>query len=62
MNAFRSMVMTVLGMVMELRKTQPSKAALPIEVTEAGIIVFWQPATSVPVDVSTMALQFSRES
>ena len=56
------MLVTLLGMVMEVRLVQPEKALPPMLVTLLGIIVFWQPAIRVFVSVSIIALQLSRES
>ena len=53
---------TELGMVTEVKPVQPSKALPPIDVTELGIVEFMQPAISVLVSVSMMALQLLRES
>lgn len=61
-NAPFPMLVTELGMVMEVREEQPSNALLPMRVTELGMMVDWHPAIRVLVDVSIMALQFSRES
>ncbi len=56
------MDVTLLGMVMEVRLLQPSKAYLPMDVTLLGMTVFLQPAIRALDDVSMMALQLSRES
>ena len=54
------MLVTLFGIVIKVRKEQPEKAPLPMTVTLLGIIVFLQPAISVLVAVSIIALQFSR--
>ena len=54
------MVVTLLGMTMDVRLLQPQKALSPIQVTLLGITVLLQPYTSVFVPVSIMALQLSR--
>ena len=62
LKALLPMKVTVGEMVRSVRKTQPSKAAYPIAVTEVGMTVFRQPATSLPVPDSMMALHPPRES
>ena len=49
-------------MVMEVREEQYWNAPSPMLVTELGIMVDWQPAMSVLLAVSIIALQLSRES
>ena len=56
------MLVTLLGMLMDVRLLQPKKALSPIEITLVGIVVFWQPAISVLDSVSIIALQLLRES
>ena len=56
------MLVTLLGMVMEVRLLQTAKASDPIFVTLDGIMVFLHPATNVFEAVSIMALQLLRES
>jgi len=56
------MLVTLLGMVMEVRPVQPSNALPPILVTLLGMIVFLHPVIRVFVLVSIMALQLSLES
>ena len=56
------MLVTELGRVMEAREVQLLNAALPMLVTELGIVVDWHPAIRVLEAVSIIALQFSRES
>ena len=56
------MLVTELGMVMEVREEQPLNAPYLMLVTELGMVVDWQPAIRVLVAVSIIALQFSRES
>ena len=53
------MLVTELGMVMEVRLEQNSKARSPILVTEFGIVVFLHPAINLLVFVSIIALQLS---
>ena len=60
--ALLPMLVTPSGMVMEVRPLQPEKALLPMLVTPSGIVVFLQPAISVFVAVSIIALQLLRES
>jgi len=55
-------VVTELGISMLVRLEQPSKAYLPMLVTELGILVFLHPTIKVFVAVSMIALQFPRES
>ena len=50
------------GIAISVSPVQPSKAPFPIAVTELGITVPLQPAISVLLSVSIMALQLSRES
>ena len=61
-NASSPMVVTELGIMMEVRLEQPENALSPMEVTELGMAVFMQPAINVLVAVSIMALQLLRES
>ena len=56
------MLVTLLGMVTEVRLVQSSKALLPMLVTLLGIMVFLQPTISVFDAVSIIALQLLRES
>ena len=56
------MLVTLLGMVIDVKLEQPSKAPAPMLVTLLGMTVFLHPAISVLVAVSIIALQFSRES
>ena len=60
--AISPMLVTLFGMVTEVGPLQPEKALEPMDVTLVGIIVFLQPAISLLVTVSIMALQLSRES
>lgn len=62
LKAYRPMLVTELGIVIEVKSKQPEKAPIPMLVTELGISVFLQPAISVLVDVSIIALQLSLES
>ena len=55
-------LVTDAGMSMLVRPVQPRNALSPMAVTELGTVVFMQPATSVLLAVSMMALQLSRES
>ena len=59
-NARSPMEVTALGMVINVRPLQPRNASFPIKATVLGITVFLQPAISVLVDVSMMALQSLR--
>ena len=54
------MLVTLLGIVTEVKEEQPLKALPPILVTLLGIVVFLQPAMRVLVAVLIIALQFSR--
>lgn len=56
------MPMTELGISMEVKPMQPLKAQSPISVTVLGITVFLQPAISVLVAVSIIALLLFLES
>ena len=56
------MLVTLLGIVMEVRPEQQMKAEIKMIVTELGMVVDWHPAIRVLEAVSIMALQFSRES
>ena len=56
------MLVTDEGMVMLVKPVQPENADSPMVVTELGMVVFLQLATSVLVAVSMMALQSLRES
>ena len=47
-------------MAMLVRPEQPQNALYPILVTELGIVELLHPAISVLLDVSIIALQFSR--
>ena len=55
-------LVTLLGIVMEVRPEQPEKALSPMLVTLFGIEVFLHPAINVLDDDSIMALQLLRES
>ena len=50
------------GMSMDVREEQPSKQEYPKLFTEDGITVVLHPRIILLVDVSIIALQFSRES
>ena len=50
------MLVTLLGIVTEVKEEQPLKAPFSMLVTLLGMIVFWQPAISVLVAVSIIAL------
>ena len=54
------MLVTLLGIVIEVREEQPLKALFPMLVTLLGMVVFLHPAISVLVAFSIIALQFSR--
>ena len=56
------MLVTLEGMVMEVRELQPQNAEFPMLVTLEGIIVVLQPWINVFVEVSIIALQLLRES
>ena len=56
------MLVTELGIVMEVRAEQTLNAPSPMLVTELGMVVDWHPAIRVLEAVSIIALQFSRES
>ena len=56
------MLVTELGIVIEVKPEQPKKAHSPMLVTELGMTVFLHPAISVPVAVSIIALQLFLES
>ena len=56
------MLVTLLGITMEVRPEQPEKAFSPMFVTLLGMVVDWHPTIRVLEAVSIMALQFSRES
>ena len=56
------MVVTLLGMVTDVRLLQPKNAPLPMAVTLLGITVVSQPRIKVLEAVSIMALQLLRES
>ena len=56
------MLVTPLGMITEVRFSQPANAHRPIAVTLLGIMVFLQPNINVLLSVSIMALQLLRES
>ena len=56
------MLVTLLGMVIDVKPLQAEKATSPMPVTLLGMTVFLNPAISVLVAVSIIALQFSRES
>ena len=60
-NASCPIDLTELGMVNEV-SLQHQNAASPMDLIVLGMIVFLQPATSVLVEVSIIALQLSRES
>ena len=51
------MLVTLEGMVMEVKPVQPEKAASPIVATLEGTNVFLQPANNTFDAVSMMALQ-----
>lgn len=61
-NALYPILVTDEGILMDFNPVKPLKALWPMHVTELGMIVFLQPATSVFVDVSIIALQLSHES
>jgi len=61
-NALSPMLVTLLGMVMDVRLEQSWNALSPMLVTLLGMVVFLQPAISVLLAVSIIALQLSRES
>ena len=56
------MLVTLLGIVTDVRPEQSLNALNPMLVTLLGIVVDWHPAIRVLEAVSIMALQFSRES
>ena len=56
------MLVTLLEIVTDVKLEQPEKAPVPMLVTLLGMTVFLNPAISVLVAVSIIALQFSRES
>ena len=56
------MLVTLEGMVTEVRPLQPEKTEEPMLVTVLGMAVFLQPAIRVLLAVSIMALQLLRES
>ena len=56
------MLVTLLGIVMEVKFLQPPKAPFPMLVTLLGIIVFAHPCINVLLLVSMIALQLLRES
>ena len=56
------MLVTLLGIVTDVRPEQELKASLPMLVTLLGMVVDWNPAIRVLEAFSIMALQFSRES
>ena len=56
------MLVTELGIVIDVRPLQSSKADPPMDVTVLGITVFLHPTCNELVAVSMMALQLSRES
>ena len=56
------MVVTLLGIVKDVRQLKPEKAELPIMGTLLGKVVFLHPLKSVFEEVSIIALQLSRES
>ena len=62
LKALWPMVVTVLGMEIEVRLVSPENAEVPISMTDKGIIVFLHPAIKVLEAVSIMALQLLRES
>ncbi len=61
-NASWPMLVTLLGMEMEVRLEHPQKANPPMLVTVFGMVEFLQPAIRVLEDVSIMALQLFLES
>ena len=54
------MLVTLLGIVTEVKPEQPEKAYSPIFVTVFGMLVFLIPQINVFVDVSIIALQLFR--
>ena len=56
------MLVTELGIVIEVKPKQRAKAPSPMLVTELGMTVFLHHAISVPVAVSMIALQLFLES
>ena len=56
------MLVTELGMVIEVRPKQSRNAPLSMLITELGIVVSLQPVINVFVAVSMIALQLLRES
>ena len=59
-NAPAPIFLTLLGMVIEVKLSQPLNAFSPILIILSGMIVVEQPAISVLLFVSIIALQFSR--
>ena len=55
-------LVTLIGILMEVRPVQPLKAPRPMLATLLGIMVFWHPAINSFVTVSTIALQLFLES
>ena len=62
MKAQPPILVTELGIFMDIKSVQPEKAEFPMLVTELGIVVFLQPEISVFDDVSIIALQLPLES
>ena len=56
------MLVTLFGIIIEVRPLQPEKALSPIDVTLLGIMVFLHPSINMLDAVLIMALQLSRES
>ena len=56
------MLVTLLGMVTDVKPEQPEKAEEPMLVTLLGITVDLHPTINLFVSVSIIALQLSRES
>ena len=56
------MIVTELGIAIEVRPVQPQKAPIPIASILLGMTVLMQPVFSVLVAVTMIALQLSRES
>ena len=61
-NADSPMLVTLLGMVIEVRLLHHQNADSPLLVTLLGMVVVAQPAISVLLFVSMIALQLLRES
>lgn len=54
------MLVTLSGMVMEVRPLQPEKAQMPMEVTPSGIMVFLQPIINVFVAEFPLRIPFCK--